>query len=422
MNIRLARKVRNIAPAAALLAGLVTSFAGGSAQAAAIAGAGAVLVAAPPPSTECADICAAAAACNTACTVSLHTTSTQNGVTTDAVTEVQNQTCGGFGKCSLIPAMAAARVAPGCENLAPWADGLVHFNRVFNRADSFGGDRFGGGYTADGRIESNATSIDRNRSTFLAHAQASAWGRVFGWQQELAYGIGDVYTPYGSNLGGYQAEVRLAGVTVYRATKNLGPSSANPTYNREIFNRSLPFQVGPATVTVSGAARIAAGLNYRFDWGLIANQVNLSATPSFVATGQATASVGAGINLGIITSRVEAGVTGNLTLVQIRIPAVANVTLSNVSGAYRLDWSWNVPLELTALAGKIDVFVRGLAGVCVPFVGCAEAEVARYTRTIARFDGLNYTSVLGSGAGCVNLPANANQAVVVAPVVVAAQP
>jgi len=251
------------------------------------------------------------------------------------------------------------------------------FVELVQRADEFGNERWGAGYSA-GLILEVVEDIDGTTESRL-RGELIGRATVFETERDLVSVALDGYSRENGDAR-ISADLVFLGRYVYPLFVHEGSFSRARDYTHRVL--VVPVVHPMRAWTVNLDIEVWATLGYSVSGQLFPTGLGVRVEPYAAVTATATASVGPEI--------IKAGVTGSLELIEVGLPIQAAFAVSgHDEGGVVVGWSSLVGLEAEWLDGRIDV------GIEVPGRKLAE--------TLAEWDGHGSNTVLAEGGGSVRV-------------------
>jgi hypothetical protein len=282
------------------------------------------------------------------------------------------------GKLSLVALPALLVCAAPAQATAGTCTGtpLANLSKTWTKGDKIGDDNFGAGYTA-------TATVNGKRDGLAVDGSLTADGSIFGNDQNLVKVLGNASAAVVGRSASENIDVFVMGKNVFHHGRSTGTSDGsgvhlalNKDFSVSFFDASKRFWLGPIPVRVHAAANGSAGFAFESTIGIL--QVDARLTPT--AKAFATASCSADIAV------AEAGVEGNVTLVDAGVPTTGQLTLTTDG----INYQANSDLTLTYLAGRLNIFAKAFIG-------------RKYEKKIADWSGSAKNYPLVHETGCVNL-------------------
>jgi hypothetical protein len=237
------------------------------------------------------------------------------------------------------------------------------YTRSYFRDERLGNSLFGTGYTINASITATpptATAAKR----IEALGEGKVYGLAFGFQREIVRGRAYISGQSGGGSTG-TAAVFVMGQQIWSVNLVRTFNTTPLNWSRTFFNASKTFMVGPIPITVKASLSGGAKVTITGEIGPVIGR--LEANPGGWANVAASASVN------VIVARF--GVQGSLNLINVSLPSVGELYWPLCS----LDWVLTSTLNLSALAGNIDLFAE------LRFLFFKK----KWTVNIARWGGIN---------------------------------
>lgn len=218
------------------------------------------------------------------------------------------------------------------------ADTASVFHRAYTRTERFGNSTFGAGYYLNAYI--TATTGSPKKLEGLADGRV--YGKAFGYERTVTRGRAYIRGQSGNSTG--SMTLYAMGQAVW--SRNLVASfSSNPVnWSRKFFSVKRWFTVGPVPVLVT--ARLNGGIKVDVYGSVGATVASMTLKPGGWAQINASASVN------IVVAAV--GVSSNLTLVNVTLPAVASLSWPSCT----LTWKLKADLSLKSMSGTVWVWAK----------------------------------------------------------------
>lgn len=253
---------------------------------------------------------------------------------------------------------------------------LAELAKTWTKGDKLGDDNFGAGYTA-------TATVSGKRDGLSVDGSLTATASIFGNDQNLVKVVGDANAAVVGRSANENIDVFVMGRNVFHHGRSTGTSDGtgvqlalNKDFSVTFFDGSKRFWVGPIPVHVKATAAGSAGFAFTSNIGVLAVDAQIKPTAKAFATASCSADIGV----------AEAGVDGNVTLVDAAVPSSGQLTLTT-SG---IDYQASSDLNLTYLAGRLNIFAKAFIG-------------RKYEQKIADWSGSARTFALAHETGCVNL-------------------
>ena len=281
------------------------------------------------------------------------------------------------GKLSLValPALlcwAAPAQATGTCTGTP----LANLSKTWTKGDKMGDDNFGAGYTA-------TASLNGQRDGLAVDGSLTADASIFGNDQNLVKVLGNATAAVVGHSASENIDVFVMGRNVFHHGRSTGTAAGagvhlamNKDFSVTFFDGSKRFWLGPIPVRVRASAAGSAGFAFESTIGILAVDAHVTPTAKAFATASCSADI-------VVA---EAGVDGNVTLVDATVPTSGQLTLTT-SG---IDYQASSDLTLNYLAGRLNIFAKAFIG-------------HRYEKKIADWSGSTRSFPLTHETGCVNL-------------------
>ncbi|WP_225414343.1 hypothetical protein [Stigmatella hybrida] len=223
------------------------------------------------------------------------------------------------------------------KTLAPAA-----FSARYYIKKGFGGKLFGASYFVDTFVkatESTSTTAKKVQAYVEGKVSAMAFKRT----EDVIRARADVAGQGGSTSG----TVRLytMGQQIYDKSLSGTFSAAPPDATRSFFTASRSFMVGPVPMTVT--ASLAGGVKLNLTGKVSATEAKLNMTPG----GNVAVTASVAVNVVIFSF----GVQGDLKLINISTPAVAELTWPACTA---LSYKLSSKRILTTLSGQLKLFAK----------------------------------------------------------------
>jgi hypothetical protein len=156
--------------------------------------------------------------------------------------------------------------------------------------------------------------------------------------------------------------------------------TVNKEFEKTFFSQSKTFMAGPIPVTISAGVtgKLALALSYS-----VTESVSLTPSAGLYAT------VSAGVGYSSKYLSAQAGIKGELTLIELSLPIT--LSISNIGSAPR--WTVQGDLTLKSLSGALKLFAEAKVKVWVVEVG------VEYSYKIIDWTGVELTRTLFSESG-----------------------
>ncbi|MBJ6761641.1 hypothetical protein JGU66_12770 [Myxococcaceae bacterium JPH2] len=216
------------------------------------------------------------------------------------------------------------------------------FTKSYFRNEGFGNSLFGAGYVIDASMTATpSTGVGEKRVE--AYAEGKVTATAFSFQKEIVRGRAEISGQQGGNNSG-TAKVYAMGQQIWSGNLFYSFEITPINWSRTFFSASKTFMVGPVPVRV--AASVSGGVKLTVTGQIGPTVARLTATPG----GWANVTASAGVDIII----AGFGVEGSLTLININLPAFAELFWP----FYSLDWTLKATLNLNALSGTLKLYVR----------------------------------------------------------------
>jgi hypothetical protein len=172
----------------------------------------------------------------------------------------------------------------------------------------------------------------------------------------------DVLKLTGSGIGNTGGTDTVSAQVFVLGSQIAGGSATLPASKRLVHKCATLFEVDASFSVVGLPVTVGASSEGCLDVDASASFANRTLTGTLTPGASVDATFSAGIGLDIVVASAQAGVSGNLTIVDARLP----LTFSAAIGDTGLTVSETGRLTMTGLDGEVDLFAEGcLLGGCV---------------------------------------------------------
>jgi hypothetical protein len=228
------------------------------------------------------------------------------------------------------------------DSMSP-ASGPATYTRRYLHSNGFGNNIFGAGYSIDTFIQAtNATATTAKKVS--AYIEGKVKGTAFNHTKELIRARIDVAGQQGGTNSG-TAKLYAMGQLIYSQNLAANFSLTPVNLSRNFFSAKKTFMVGPVPVTVTAALK--GGVRLSLSGSISPTLAKLNATPG----GYVNVTASAAVNVIIVSF----GVSGSLSLINVNIPATAELNWPICSA---LTWKLGASLSLNTLSGTLKLFVK----------------------------------------------------------------
>ncbi|MEM7151431.1 MAG: hypothetical protein AAF799_01255 [Myxococcota bacterium] len=266
----------------------------------------------------------------------------------------------------------------------PWGQ---PYNEVVRREDSFGNERWGGGYSigltleaVDGGPYGNETRI---------HGEVTGSATAFEVQRDVVSAVLEGYSRQNGDarLG---ADLVFLGRFTYPLFSYEGSFSDMREYTHLVLQVPVRYVMGGIPVNLD--IEIWAVLGYTVSGQLLTNGIGARLEPYLATVGTVRASIGPKI--------LRAAATGTVELLQIGVPI--NVAFTVSPGAEEgivFGWAATADLDAHWLEGMIDVSIE------------VDERITdrRLSETLADWEGYSSSTVIAEGSGAVQVSAGTSE-------------